>query len=88
MQQEDEALLLIRLHLAQGKAKEALQEVMAWKEKAKTQGRQYVVLELLMLELQHRQSACHFAGDGEEARLQYPGQTGGGQSNTGDCAGA
>lgn len=50
VQQEEEALLLIRLHLAQGKAKEALQEVMVWKKKAQAQGRQYVVLELLMLE--------------------------------------
>lgn len=50
VQQEEEALLLIRLHLARGKAKEALQEVMRWKEKAQAQGRQYVLLEMLMLE--------------------------------------
>jgi LuxR family maltose regulon positive regulatory protein len=48
--QEDEALLLIRLHLAQERAEEALQEVVSWKEKAQAQGYQHAVLEMLILE--------------------------------------
>ena len=50
MNQEEEALLLIRLHLAQERAEEALQELVSWKEKAQAQGRQRAVLEILILE--------------------------------------
>jgi LuxR family maltose regulon positive regulatory protein len=48
--QEEEALLLIRLHLAQGRPEEALQAVVPWKERAQAQGRQHSVLEILVLE--------------------------------------
>jgi LuxR family maltose regulon positive regulatory protein len=48
--QEEEALLLIRLYLAQEKAQEALQELVSWKEKAQALGRQHAVLEILILE--------------------------------------
>ena len=50
MQQEEEALLLIRLYLAQERVEEALQEVVSWKEVAHVQERQRRVLELLILE--------------------------------------
>jgi LuxR family maltose regulon positive regulatory protein len=53
--QEEEALLLIRLHLEQGRAKEALQTLAPWREKAESQGRQHAVLEILILE-----SLAHF----------------------------
>ena len=38
MNQEEEALLLIRLYLAQGQAEEALQALVPWKEKAESTG--------------------------------------------------
>lgn len=50
MNQEEEALLLIRLYLAQGQAEEAHQAIIPWKEKAQAQGRQHSVLEILILE--------------------------------------
>ncbi len=57
MNQEEEALLLIRLHLAQEKAQEALQALVFWKEKAQALGRQHAVLEILILE-----SLAYFVG--------------------------
>ncbi len=54
--QEEEALLMVRLLLAQEKAEEALQELASWKEKAQAQGRMHVVLEMLILE-----ALAHFA---------------------------
>ncbi|MBV9227773.1 MAG: transcriptional regulator [Chloroflexi bacterium] len=53
--QEEEALLLVRLLLAQEKGEEALQELVHWKEVAQTQGRMHTVLEILILE-----SLAHF----------------------------
>lgn len=54
--QEEEALLVVRLHLAQQKAEEALQELASWKEQAQAQGRLHAVLEMLIL-----QALAHFA---------------------------
>lgn len=54
---EEEALLLVRLYMAQEKAEEALQEVTRWKEKALVQGRMHAVLEMLIL-----QALAHFIG--------------------------
>jgi LuxR family maltose regulon positive regulatory protein len=54
--QEEEALLVVRLLLAQEKAEEALQELVLWKEKAQAQGRMHIVLEMLILE-----ALAHFA---------------------------
>jgi LuxR family maltose regulon positive regulatory protein len=48
--QEEEALLVVRLLLAQEKAKEALQELASWKEQAQDQGRMRTLLEILILE--------------------------------------
>jgi LuxR family transcriptional regulator, maltose regulon positive regulatory protein len=50
MQQEEEALLLIRLLLAQERTEESLQAVVPWKAKAQAQGRQHSVLEIMILE--------------------------------------
>jgi LuxR family maltose regulon positive regulatory protein len=55
--QEEEALLVVRLLLAQEKAEEALQELASWKEQAQTQGRGRPLLEMLILE-----ALAHFAG--------------------------
>ena len=54
---EEEALLLVRLYLAQEKVEEALQEVTYWKERAQAQGRMHAVLEMLIL-----QALAYFAG--------------------------
>ncbi len=48
--QEEEALLVVRLLLAQEKAEEALQELAPWKEQAQAQGRLLAVLEMLILQ--------------------------------------
>lgn len=47
---EEEALLLLRLLLAQGRTEEVLRAVVPWKEKAESQGRLHTVLEILILE--------------------------------------
>ena len=62
--QEEEALLLIRLLLAQERAEEALQAVVPWKAKAQAQGRQHAVLEIMILESR----AFFVAGQLPEAR--------------------
>jgi LuxR family maltose regulon positive regulatory protein len=54
--QEEEALLVVRLLLAQEKAEEALQELAPWKEPAQAQGRVRALLEILILE-----ALAHFA---------------------------
>jgi LuxR family maltose regulon positive regulatory protein len=64
MSQEEEALLLIRLYLAQRRVEEALQAVIPWKEKAQAQGRQHSVLEILILE----SLACSMAHQMPQAR--------------------
>jgi LuxR family transcriptional regulator, maltose regulon positive regulatory protein len=51
VQQEEEALLLVRLFLAHGQAEEALQELTHWKEPAQIQGRTHTLLEMLILEV-------------------------------------
>ncbi|QBD80194.1 transcriptional regulator [Ktedonosporobacter rubrisoli] len=48
--QQEEALLLVRLHLAQKKGEAALDELLPWKEKAQAQGRKRSVLETLILQ--------------------------------------
>lgn len=50
MSQEAEALLLVRLHLAQERAEKALQILIPCNEVAQAQGRQRAILEILMLE--------------------------------------
>ena len=57
MNQEEESLILIRLHLAQEMAEKSLQALVPWKEKAQAQGRQRKVLEILILE-----SLAYFVG--------------------------
>ncbi|GCE15532.1 LuxR family transcriptional regulator [Tengunoibacter tsumagoiensis] len=47
--QQEEALLLVRLHLAQKKGEAALDELVPWKELAQAQGRKRSVLETLIL---------------------------------------
>lgn len=47
---QEEALLLVRLHLAQKRGETALQELAPWKKRAQAQGRQRSVLEILILE--------------------------------------
>jgi LuxR family maltose regulon positive regulatory protein len=54
--QEEEALLVVRLLLAQEKTEEALQELASWKEQAQAQGRMQTFLEILILE-----ALAHFA---------------------------
>jgi LuxR family maltose regulon positive regulatory protein len=54
--QEEEALLVVRLLLAQEQAEEALQELASWTEKAQAQGRMRTLLEILILE-----ALAHFA---------------------------
>lgn len=49
-QQEEEALLLVRLSLAQGHPRTALQELARWKAQAESQGRTHALLEILILE--------------------------------------
>ena len=56
VQQEEEALLLVRLFLAQEQAEAALQELARWKEQAEAQGRAHALLEMLILE-----ALAHFA---------------------------
>lgn len=56
MFQEEEALLVVRLLLAQEKAEEALQELASWKEQAQAQERMHSLLEILNLE-----ALAHFA---------------------------
>jgi LuxR family maltose regulon positive regulatory protein len=56
VQQEEEALLLIRLSLAHEQAEAALQEVARWKAQAEVQGRTHARLEMLILE-----ALAHFA---------------------------
>jgi LuxR family maltose regulon positive regulatory protein len=48
--QQEEALLLARLHLAQKRGEAALNELALWKEKALSQGRKRSVLEMQILE--------------------------------------
>ena len=50
VQQEEEALLAIRLTLAQGQAQAALQQLAPWKAQAEAQGRAHAMLEMLILE--------------------------------------
>lgn len=50
LRQEEEALLVIRLALAQGHAQAALQQLAPWKARAEAQGRTHAVLEMLVLE--------------------------------------
>ena len=50
VQQEEEALLLVRLFLAHGQAEAALQELARWKAQAEVQGRAHALLEMLILE--------------------------------------
>ena len=50
MQQEEEALLVIRLTLAQGQAQAAVQQLTPWKAQAEAQGRAHALLEMLILE--------------------------------------
>ena len=56
VQQEEEALLLVRLFLAQEQAEAALQELARWKTQAEVQGRTHALLEMLILE-----ALAHFA---------------------------
>ncbi len=55
--QQEEALLLVRLYIAQKKAGEALAELAPWKERAQDQGRVRALLEILILE-----ALAHFVG--------------------------
>ncbi|GHO47786.1 LuxR C-terminal-related transcriptional regulator [Ktedonospora formicarum] len=50
MLQQEEALLLVRLHIAQKRGEAALNELAPWKEKALAQGRKHSVLEIQILE--------------------------------------
>ena len=50
MFQQEEALLLVRLHIAQQKGEAALAALVPWKEKALAQGRRRSVLEIHILE--------------------------------------
>ena len=50
LRQEEEALLVTRLALAQGQAQAALQQLVPWKGQAEAQGRAHAVLEMLILE--------------------------------------
>ncbi|GHO98245.1 LuxR family transcriptional regulator [Reticulibacter mediterranei] len=50
MLQQEEVLLLARLHLAQKKGETALKALVSWKEKAQAQGRKHSVLEIQILE--------------------------------------
>jgi LuxR family transcriptional regulator, maltose regulon positive regulatory protein len=50
VQQEEEALLLVRLSLAREQAEAALQELARWKAQAEIQGRTHALLEMLILE--------------------------------------
>ncbi len=56
LQQQEEALLLVRLYIAQKRAGEALAELAPWKERAQEQGRMRALLEILILE-----AHAHFA---------------------------
>ncbi|HEX9069725.1 MAG TPA: LuxR C-terminal-related transcriptional regulator [Ktedonobacterales bacterium] len=50
IKQEEEALLVARLALAQGQAQTVLQQLAPWKAQAEAQGRAHAVLEMLILE--------------------------------------
>lgn len=50
LRQQEEALLLARLHIAQKRGETALQELAIWKEQAQAQGRTRSVLEIQILE--------------------------------------
>ena len=56
LQQEQEALLVARLRIAQGEAAEALRLLEAWRDDAHVQGRGHSALEIMVL-----QSLAHFA---------------------------
>jgi ATP/maltotriose-dependent transcriptional regulator MalT len=56
LQQEQEALLVARLRIAQGVADEALRLLETWRDDAHVQGRAYSALEIMVL-----QSLAHFA---------------------------
>ena len=56
VQQEDEALLVARLALAQGQTQAALQQLAPWKAQAEAQGRVHAVLEMLILEAMAHQA--------------------------------
>ncbi len=64
VQQEEEALLVIRLALAQGQIQAALQQLAPWKAQAKAQKRTHAVLEMLILE-----AVAHWA-DGAISQAQ------------------
>lgn len=67
--QQEEALLLARLHLAQKQGGTALNELVSWKEKALAQGRKRSVLEIQILEaLAH--VACQEHSQAKTALLQ------------------
>jgi LuxR family maltose regulon positive regulatory protein len=57
LQQQEEALLLVRLYIAQKHVGEALTELAPWKERARDQGRMRSLLEILILE-----AHAHFTG--------------------------
>lgn len=50
LRQQEEALLLVRLHIAQKRGPTALQELVSWKEQAQAQGRKRSILEIQILE--------------------------------------
>ena len=56
LQQEQEALLVARLRIAQGEAAEALRLLEPWRDDAHVQGRAHSELEIMVL-----QSLSHFA---------------------------
>ncbi|GHO50501.1 LuxR C-terminal-related transcriptional regulator [Ktedonospora formicarum] len=76
MLQQEEALLLVRLHIAQRRGETALKALVPWKEKAQAQGRKRSVLEIQILEAlahaacqEHRQVAFSLQ---EALRLAHP----------------
>jgi LuxR family maltose regulon positive regulatory protein len=69
MLQQEEALLLARLHIAQQNGDAALKALMPWKEKAQAQGRRRSMLEIQILEaLAH--VACHEHRQARSSLLQ------------------
>ncbi|GHO99927.1 hypothetical protein KSF_099750 [Reticulibacter mediterranei] len=78
VQQEEEALLLVRLFLAHEQAGAALQELARWKAQAESQGRTHGLLEILLLEALAHQADRAFprarASLLQALRLAQPGQ--------------
>ncbi|GHO56392.1 LuxR C-terminal-related transcriptional regulator [Ktedonobacter robiniae] len=67
--QQEEALLLVRLHIAQKRGETALNELVPWKEKAQAQRRKRSVLEIQILEaLAH--VACQEYSQAKSSLLQ------------------